>query len=192
MGLVVAAAAIALAIAAATGADDDAAPQTAPVVVTGAALPELTGDPADPALGTPAPGLAGTSFDGSPVSVDPGAGSPVLVLFLAHWCPHCRAEVPLLSEWIRAGDAPPGVDIVAVSTAVDEAAPNYPPSAWFEEEEWPTPVLVDDESGSAGTAYGLTHFPYFVLLNGDGTVADRFSGEIAPEELAARIAAALE
>lgn len=202
LGVVVAAAAITLGVAAAGGGDEtrgssseaSAAPvvvaEVAPVTANGAPLVITPPTGSDPAVGATAPTLEGTSFDGSAVSIGPD-GSPTLVAFLAHWCPHCRAEVPLLSEWIRAGEVPEGLDVVAVSTSVEEQAPNYPPSAWLAREGWPAPVLVDDAEGTAGRAYGLSEFPYFVLLDGDGTVVDRFSGEIAPAALSARVTSAL-
>ena len=32
-------------------------------------------------------------FDGAPLTIAP-TGKPMLVVFLAHWCPHCNAEIP--------------------------------------------------------------------------------------------------
>ena len=65
--------------------------QTQPVEVTGTALPTFDSDAPDTAVGTVAPTLVGSSFDGSPVVVKPGR--PTLLIFLAHWCPHCQHEV---------------------------------------------------------------------------------------------------
>jgi len=59
-------------------------------------LPE-SGD--DSTLGLIAPTLNGHAFDGSNLSVTPGDGKPYMIVFLAHWCPHCNREVPRLIEW---------------------------------------------------------------------------------------------
>jgi cytochrome c biogenesis protein CcmG, thiol:disulfide interchange protein DsbE len=158
--------------------------QTAPVEVDGAALPTQPdgSDPADdPALGMVAPTPTGTAFDGSAVEVTPGDG-PRLVVFLAHWCPHCQAEVPLLSPYLASGDAPEGLQTVAVSTAVSTSRDNYPPDEWLEREGWPTPVLRDDTDNSAATAYGLTAYPYYVVIDEEGAVVGRDSGEMPIEE----------
>ena len=50
------------------------------------------------------------------------------------------------------------------------------------------PALVDDEQSSAA-AYGLSAFPFLVAVNADGEVVARRSGELAPTQLAARLAA---
>ena len=72
--------------------------ENGPITVTGDLLPAFEGDTAtDAGAGLAAPILEGESFDGTAVVVEPG--SPTLLVFLAHWCPHCQAEVPDLVEW---------------------------------------------------------------------------------------------
>ena len=146
------------------------------VTVAGDALPEFTASAEDPAVGQVAPELRGASFDGSPVELTRD-GRGKLVVFVAHWCPHCQVEVPEIVEHLRTVDLPEGVDLVAVSTAVSERQPNYPPSRWLERESWTAPVLVDDGDGAASRAYGLGGFPFFVGLDADGTVVGRVAGE---------------
>jgi predicted DsbA family dithiol-disulfide isomerase len=51
--------------------------------------------------------------------------------------------------------------------------------------------MVDDKDGSASKAYGLSGFPYFVLLDGDGRVKLRHSGEIETAVLEQAISEAL-
>jgi hypothetical protein len=89
----------------------------------------------------------------------------------------------------NAGGVPEGVDVVAVSTSVNASAPNYPPSAWFADVGWTFPVLVDDETGSAGRAYGLGSFPYLVLTDAEGNVVARHQGELGEEGIAAALGA---
>lgn len=173
----------------------DATQETATVTVQGEDLPQFTGsgaaelaDPStDDAVGRRIPKLTGQSFDGSEVVIDPDDGRPKVILFLAHWCPHCQAEVPRIQEWIDDGNKPGGVDIYAVSTAVAPDRPNYPPSNWIEGEGFDPIVLLDDESGTAATAYALPGFPYFVLVDADGNVVQRGSGEVAIEEFDAAV-----
>lgn len=150
---------------------------TAPVSVDGEALPPRPDGGDDPAVGMPMPVLAGTSVTGQPLVV--GADGPGLVLFLAHWCPHCRAEVPRLQEWLSAGGLPQGTSIMAVSTGADPAAPNYPPSEWLAGEGWEPPTLLDSEEMAAAEAVGLTAYPFFVFVDGDGRVASRATGELS-------------
>ncbi|MFN8023551.1 MAG: TlpA disulfide reductase family protein [Acidimicrobiales bacterium] len=165
------------------GKDDDGDfSQNRPVTITGDALPTLPDPPADdPAVGLVAPTLAGQNFEGIAVDVDPGA--PTLLVFVAHWCPHCQAEVPRLVQWNNDKRVPAGLRVVGVSTSVDERRDNYPPSDWLAREGFPWPVLADSEAQDAASAYGLPGFPYFVLLDADGKVLWRASGEISMDEL---------
>ncbi len=106
-----------------------------------------------------------------------------MVVFFTHWCPHCQAEVPALKDWIDSGGAPEGLEIYGVSTAVDETKNNYPPSNWLSQVGWQPKVLLDDPAQSAAIAYGLPGFPYFVMLDADGKVWQRGSGEIPIETI---------
>lgn len=155
--------------------------QTQPVEVTGAALSQFSSEGSDTAIGTVAPTLAGSSFDGSPISVMPGR--PTLVVFLAHWCPHCQREVPVLTRWKQSGGVPDAVDVIGVATATDKSAPNYPPSQWLADEEFTFPVMADSDAFAAAAAFGLSGYPYFVLLDSTGKVVRRASGEIDPGTL---------
>ncbi len=131
---------------------------------------------ADPAIGMAAPEVTGEDFDGSTVSIA-GDGTPKAIVFIAHWCSHCRAEVPRVQEWLDAGGGVDGVDILSVTTSATSGQPNWPPSAWLAEEGWTSPNIRDDQDSSVLRAYGGSSFPYWVFLNGDGTVAARFAGE---------------
>jgi thiol-disulfide isomerase/thioredoxin len=173
------------------GGDDAAVPegveQTQPVVVEGDPLPLFTGQGADPAVGTVPPMLEGRGFDGSSVVIDPSDGTPKLLVFVTHWCPHCQAEVPRIVEWQQQGLIPAGVDIYGVSTSATSSRDNYPPSSWLEREGWTFPTLVDSEDNAAATAYGLQFFPYFVAIDADGKVAARTSGELTQEQFTALV-----
>jgi cytochrome c biogenesis protein CcmG/thiol:disulfide interchange protein DsbE len=142
----------------------------------------------DPAIGQAAPGLSGKTFDGTPLTI-PASGKPKVVMFVAHWCPHCQKEVPLIAEHLG-GNLPGDVDLYAVSTGVKEDRPNFPPGKWLRRENWPVPTMVDDAAGTAGDAYGLSGFPFFVVVGADGKVIDRQSGELTTEQFDALLAEA--
>jgi thiol-disulfide isomerase/thioredoxin len=148
-----------------------------PVEVVGQALDPLGSTGADLSVGASAPTLNGFGFDGTPVSVTPGDGTPYMLVFLAHWCPHCNAEVPRLVEWNAQGMVPEGLRVIGVSTAVASDRPNYPPSAWVVDKEWPFEVMADSVEMDAAAAYGVDGFPFFTIIGGDGKVKVRASGE---------------
>lgn len=161
-----------------------------PVTVTGGPLPLLPdGAPAgsDPARGRRLPEIRGASFTGQPVAIT-GNGHPKVILFLAHWCPHCQNEVPRLTAWLKGGGLPQGVEFYAVSTAAEAKRPNYPPSRWLQQEGWPAPVIADDPRDTVASAVGLSAFPFFVFVGADGAVVGRHAGEMNIDDLKARIA----
>lgn len=163
--------------------------ETGDVTVTGASLVTPPDAPAvDPAIGAKAPALNGLGFDGSAVSVTPGT-RPTIVMFVAHWCPHCQREVPQLVKWLAAGVAD-GVDMRAVVTSTDAKLPNYPPSSWLAGEGFDVPTLLDSTESAAASAYGLDAFPYFVAVDAKGNVTKRMAGELTEEQFTALVAAA--
>ena len=168
-----------------SGGDDSSAnglQQFGDVTVNGDALPAYQeGD--DAAIGMMAPEVIGEGFTGNPVTTKTDA--PQMIVFLAHWCPHCQAEVPVLVQWERDGEVPAGLEVMAIATATNPTNPNFPPSDWLTREEFPAlwPVMVDDGQSSAGNAFGASGYPFFVLLDADGKVVYRGSGEIPKEEL---------
>jgi thiol-disulfide isomerase/thioredoxin len=175
-----------IAIVASSMADDEATSteglqQVGPVAVSGDPLPTLEEGIADAAVGVTAPGIEGQSFDGSSVEIDDD-GRPKVVVFLAHWCPHCQVEVPKLVDWFAENGVPEDVDVYAVATGTTEDRPNYPPSRWLDREEWDRPTLADSEDGMAANAFGLSAFPFYVALDGDHQVVARGSGELSTEQ----------
>ncbi len=148
--------------------------------ITGTPLPPFGDSPTlaqDPAVGTMAPAVTGQDFDGNTVSIT-ADGTPKVVLFIAHWCPHCQAEVPRVQQWLNTGGGVDGVEIVSVTTSASSGAANWPPSEWLDREGWTSPNIRDDQASSVLEAYGGSSFPFWVFVNGDGTVAVRLAGEI--------------
>ena len=119
--------------------------------VDGDALVPLPATGTDPALGQEAPVVRGHGLTGKLVTA-PVTGKPTVVLFVAHWCPHCQREVPVVQDYVDAGRVPRGTSLVAVATAIDPSRPNYPPSEWLEREGWTSPVRRSTIRPSASTA----------------------------------------
>jgi len=153
------------------------------VSIVGDALPVFGATP-DPAIGMPAPVVAGAGFDGSEVTIGPSDKFRV-VMFLAHWCSHCRGEVEELGPHLKLSPPPANVELFSVSTSARPAGDNYPPSEWLTPGAWPVPVLVDTEDTAIANAFGLTAFPYWVVVDPDGVVLGRTAGSLPVESVEA-------
>ena len=164
-----------------------------------AGLPEgeiiVNGDPITPysegpdqSIGLPAPAFSGPGIDSKIISVK-NDGRPKAIVFLAHWCPHCQREVPIVQEYINVLGLPEGVDLIAVATSIDKGRENYPPTDWLQSEGCSSPAIFDLNKEIAN-AYGLTAFPYWVFVDKDFNILARRTGNI-PQDLVGQLLNAL-
>ena len=160
-----------------------------PVAIVGDRVPEFPregGD--DDAVGMIAPVLVGETMDGEPIRIDASIDGPTWVVFLAHWCPHCNEEIPVINELRDEGRIPAGVNVVAISTAYNPGRPNWPPDEWLEDMDWTYPAVNDgidtvEETYIAASEFGIGGFPFSMLVDGDGVITARWSGERDADEL---------
>ena len=161
---------------------------------------EVKGDPlppfdsaveVDPAIGKPMPIVTGSTFDGLPMTIGGPTDGPTLYAFFAHWCPHCNDEIPNLIELQARAGIPAGMSVVGISTGVDSSAPNYPPSKWTVNKDWPWPMMADDAQSTSFVVNGGSGFPYLMLVDKSGNVLARESGEHSAEDTAKWIKQAL-
>ena len=136
------------------------------------------------ATGFENPQVVGEDFDGETVRMV-NDGRAKAIVFLAHWCPHCQAEVPRVQQWLDETGGVEGVDIYSVATSMNSGRPNYPSSEWLAREGWTPPVIRDDQDNSVFIAHGAGGFPFWVFVQADGTVFGRVSGETTIPELQA-------
>lgn len=166
------------------------------VAVTGSTLAPLgddgSGTVTDAMVGKPAPAISGRTFAGGEIAVTPGSESqPTLLVFLAHWCPHCNLEVPRLVEMHDKGLMPDNLRIVGVVTASREDQANWPPSRWIVDMKWPWEVMVDSQVSTGANAYGVDGFPFMVVVDEAGKVVARHSGEMEIAEVQSWLTTAL-
>jgi cytochrome c biogenesis protein CcmG/thiol:disulfide interchange protein DsbE len=172
-----------IAVVVSAGGDDDdtvsaGSGEVGTVTIDGDALAAFENSTDDDAVGDTAPTLRGTDFTGTRLTIPDDDGNAEAIFFVAHWCPHCQAEIPRLAEWLQTHDLPAGLDIDIVSTLVDESRGNYPPSEWLAREGVDSlPTIADDEDSTAYQAYGAGGLPYIVYLGSENQVVLRTKGE---------------
>ena len=157
-------------------------------VAAGEALPMLGADGSDSARGCTIPEVEGVDLAGKPMAITGDAPAKVIV-FAAHWCPHCQKEIPLIVEHLAGKPMPDDVELIGVSTSANPDAPNYPAVDWLEREKWTAPTL-DDVDNSVAQKFGVSGFPFFVAVDAKGKVIARGSGELTMEQFDTLVAAA--
>ena len=151
------------------------------ISVVGDSLPQYAGENDDNvALGLAAPTFSAPDQNSEIFQLEKNGNSKAL-LFLAHWCPHCQREVPVVQRFIDSNGVPPGIDVIAVATSIDRGRDNYPPQEWLEREGW-SETQIYDLDREIGEAYGLNAFPYWVFLDKDLNVLARRTGNL-PEDM---------
>ena len=136
----------------------------------------------DSALGWAAPEVKGVGLDGEEIYIG-GEGSTTLIMVLAHWCPHCRNEVRELAPFLNETDSLDRVRMVTLLTSINDERANFPPHTWLDLEKWPVPSIVDTPSSQIATAYGISSFPFFIVINDKGEIALRIPGRLGVETL---------
>jgi cytochrome c biogenesis protein CcmG/thiol:disulfide interchange protein DsbE len=131
-----------------------------------------------PLLGKLAPAVAGTTIDGQEVSMDDYRGRFVVLNFFGSWCTPCLNEHPELkafdAEHREQGDA------VLIGVTFDDKAKDAREFFAKHGGGWP---VIDDPENSIGVAYGIAQGPESWVIAPDGTVLERFAGEITQQDL---------
>ncbi len=148
-----------------------------PVTVEGADLVLLPQEGSDPLAGqgVASPVATALDLDGREVVIGAPGQAQVLV-FLAHWCPVCQQEVPVLVELIRAGGVPDDVELVAVLTGLDPGRPNWPPDAWLAKEGFVGTIARDAQGDRLMRAFGLRAYPAWAVIDSQGRIVTRRTG----------------
>ena len=150
--------------------------------ISGDALPEYAGEnDINISVGLQAPSFSGPDQNSEIISLEKNGKSKIL-LFLAHWCPHCQAEVPVVQEYIDTFGLPADVEVIGILTSIDRSRDNYPPHDWLVKEGW-SETQIYDLDREIGTAYGLNAFPYWVFLDKELNVVARRTGNLPQDQV---------
>lgn len=158
--------------------------QVQPVSVAGDRLPAFVVGSPDEALGRTVPRVDGSTFGSRPITVKPGKPTMIVVIEPGSTGPDDLAFVNDLVVWHHADLTPAKLNVITIVTGPGRAESKDPASTWLVRAEWPWPVLVDDEAGSAATALGIVGTPSVLLVDADGVVRYREHGVVPAVELA--------
>ncbi len=138
------------------------------------------------AVGAIAPGFSLQDTDGNTVSLESLAGKPVLIAFMAPWCPHCQDEAPRLVQiHAQYGERVHVISVSATPYGKDYRGPDYEEGkkpitvddlTWFQEEFGVTYPLLFDPDVQVGPAYDIQSFPTTYFLDADLRIVEVFRG----------------
>jgi cytochrome c biogenesis protein CcmG/thiol:disulfide interchange protein DsbE len=136
------------------------------------ALTRPVGDNGLIAEDRPAPEIAGTTLDGSTLSLADLRGHPVIVNFWGPTCVPCRTEFPLLKQKL-AEHASEGLVVVGVLMS----DPPGPARTFVAEQgaSWPT---VIDPDGAIKAAYRVVARPQSYFIDRNGVLRSIQVGEV--------------
>jgi thiol-disulfide isomerase/thioredoxin len=111
-------------------------------------------------------------------------GHQTLLSIWAPWCPHCQAELPVLSETIAKF---PSVRLATVVTSIGDH-PGPTPNGYLADHGLTFPVAIDDANATIARALGVQAFPTLYLVDSNGIVAFANEGEVPASRLEAELA----
>lgn len=133
--------------------------------------------PAPVAAGTNAPAFAALDLSGARHIVPDPSWAATLVQFWATWCPHCRTDVPLLTQWsARYGDR-----LRIVSVSVDKDLKALRDFVRAHRIPYPVIALHDQPDGRVLTLperYEMRGVPAYYVIDAQGVIAQTASGSI--------------
>jgi thiol-disulfide isomerase/thioredoxin len=120
--------------------------------------------------------LAGLGDGSESVDLEAFRGRPLVVNFFASTCPPCVREMPALERAHQASGGDVAFVGVAVNDRVDDALE-------LVERTGITYGVAADPRGDYFTSAGATLLPTTLVIDADGDVVRRLSGEITADEL---------
>jgi outer membrane protein assembly factor BamD (BamD/ComL family)/peroxiredoxin len=122
-------------------------------------------------LGKPAPELDLEEWLGDDLgSMNSMKGKPVLLVFWATWCPHCKKAMPAIDADLWGKYKDQGLQVVAV-TKNSKGQTTEKVRSYLDENGYTVPVAID--GGSTSRSYGVSGIPAAALVDKEGKVVFR-------------------
>jgi peroxiredoxin len=140
---------------------------------------QLTGDGTPVAMGAPAPDFTLPGLDGQTYSLSSFKGHPVVLEFMATWCPHCQDEAPTMNQ-VDAAYKAKGVQTLAINaTPYDhnsESAQTKNPASmndlkWFHDNFSVTYPMLFDKTLKSANDYQVVSYPTIYIVDKSGNIA---------------------
>jgi peroxiredoxin len=140
---------------------------------------QLTGSGTPIPVGKAAPDFTLPGLDGQTYTLSSFKGQPVVLEFMATWCPHCQAEASIMNQ-IEAAYKPKGVQVLAVNaTQYDHNAEGASTKGlatmddlkWFHDNFNVTYPMLFDKSLKSANDYQVVGYPTIYIVDKNGNIA---------------------
>ncbi|MDY0943199.1 thiol-disulfide oxidoreductase ResA [Priestia megaterium] len=116
-------------------------------------------------------------LDGNEISLSDFKGRSVVLNFWATYCPPCEKEMPYLNN-IYEEYKKKGIEVLAVNAK----EPRIIVSPFVKEKNLKFPVLLD-RTGTTVDQYKVLNLPVTLFIDENGTIIERFSGELTEKKI---------
>ena len=125
-------------------------------------------------VGQPAPDFTVQDVAGKDYTLSAFKGNPVVLEFMATWCPHCQDDAPMFTK-LHDTYASKGVQVWGVNATPyghdHTSAVNIDDLKWFQETYKTTNPLLFDKALKSTTDYGVTNYPSVYIVDKAGNIA---------------------
>ena len=130
------------------------------------------------AIGKPAPGFTGNTFDGRQIHLNDLKGSIVAVSFWASWCGPCKAELPELQSAAQSYSKA-GLKVLAINAGEEKSVV----SSFASEMKLTLPILLDPDQ-AIFNQYHVVALPVTIWIDPQGIVRAETLGPLDQEMIA--------
>ncbi len=136
-----------------------------------------------PLLGQPAPAVASTTIDGNQFVLERRKGSWVVLNFFNSTCVPCINEHDLLVEF--ANSEAMNSNAAEIYTVINDDSSDAV-RAFFDKNggDWPK---IKDDNGAIAVAFGVARVPETWIIDPNGLVRLRITGELSPDLLSEQV-----
>jgi peroxiredoxin len=145
-------------------------------------------------VGQPAPDFTAQDVTGKDYTLSAYKGSPVVLEFMATWCPHCQAEAPTYTK-LNDTYASKGVQVWGVNATPyghdeqSKAPVTVDDLKWFKDTFKTSYTLLFDKALKSTSDYGVNSYPSVYIVDKNGNIAYQPPTTALPtyDELAAKL-----
>ena len=143
-------------------------------------------------VGQPAPDFTVQDAAGKEYTLSAYKGNPVVLEFMATWCPHCQDDAPVFTK-LHDTYASKGVQVWGVNATPvghDHTSPvTTDDLKWFQDTYKTTYPLLFDKALKSTTDYGVNTYPSVYIVDKDGNIAFQPPSDALPtyDQMAAKL-----